>query len=51
MPGYIGSAEMQSYRHPFFKRLGFEMIYVRKRYYGPTGEDALVMAKILKEAS
>ena len=30
-----------------YARLGFEPIGERKRYYGPTGEDALVMAKKL----
>lgn len=34
-----------------YTQLGFKMIGERKRYYGPTGEDALVMAKILEEAS
>jgi ribosomal-protein-alanine N-acetyltransferase len=34
-----------------YTRLGFETIGRRKRYYGPTGEDALVMASNLKEAS
>ena len=28
-----------------YTRLGFHRIGARKRYYGPTGEDALVMAK------
>ena len=32
-----------------YTRLGFRVIGQRKRYYGPTGEDALVMAKILEE--
>ena len=30
-----------------YTRLGFHKIGARKRYYGPTGEDALVMAKKL----
>lgn len=34
-----------------YTRLGFRKIGARKRYYGPTGEDALVMAKNLKEIS
>ena len=34
-----------------YTRLGFRRIGARKRYYGPTGEDALVMAKNLKEIS
>ena len=34
-----------------YTRLGFLRIGARKRYYGPTGEDALVMAKNLKEIS
>ncbi len=34
-----------------YHRLGFETIGKRKRYYGPAGEDALVMAKNLEEAS
>ncbi len=32
-----------------YRRLGFRSIGKRKRYYGPTGEDALVMAKNLEE--
>ena len=32
-----------------YTRLGFRRIGARKRYYGPTGEDALVMAKNFKE--
>ena len=35
----------------FYSRLGFETIGERKRYYTPAGEDALVMAKNLEEAS
>ena len=34
-----------------YNRLGFETIGERKRYYGPAGEDALVMAKNLEEVS
>ncbi len=34
-----------------YTRLGFRIIGARKRYYGPAGEDALVMAKNLKEVS
>lgn len=34
-----------------YTRLGFETIGKRKHYYGPTGEDALVMSKDLEEAS
>ena len=30
-----------------YDRLGFETIGTRKRYYGPSGEDALVLAKNL----
>lgn len=33
-----------------YTRMGFEPIGERKRYYGPAGEDALVMAKNLEEA-
>ena len=35
----------------FYNHLGFETIGKRKRYYGPTDGDALVMAKQLEEAS
>ncbi len=34
-----------------YTRLGFRKIGARKRYYGPAGGDALVMAKNLKEVS
>ncbi len=34
-----------------YSRLSFKKIGKRKRYYGPAGEDALVMAKNLKEVS
>ena len=34
-----------------YTHLGFETIGKRKRYYGPSGEDALVMAKNIEEAS
>ena len=34
-----------------YSRLGFKTIGERKRYYAPAGEDALVMAKNLEEAS
>lgn len=32
-----------------YRRTGFAVVGIRKRYYGPTGEDALVMARSLKE--
>ena len=34
-----------------YTNLGFRKIGARQRYYGPAGEDALVMAKNLKEIS
>jgi ribosomal-protein-alanine N-acetyltransferase len=34
-----------------YTRLGFRKIGARQRYYGPAGEDALVMATNLKEIS
>ncbi len=34
-----------------YTRLGFRKLGTRKRYYGPAGEDALVMAKNLEEVS
>lgn len=32
-----------------YRRTGFTVVGIRKRYYGPTGEDALVMTRSLKE--
>ena len=32
-----------------YTRTGFEIVGIRKRYYGPTGEDALVMSRSRKE--
>ncbi len=33
----------------FYRRLGFAVVAVRKKYYADTGEDAIVMAKRLEE--
>jgi len=35
----------------FYQKIGFQTIGIRTNYYPPTGENALVMSKSLKEES